>query len=240
MSIKRDPVGILGADALHELWGEGYTVVPRSRHADPTHIDPAVIPRDRAYQWVSREHDLAYYKTLNWHEVPAERHPGVFAPWGYSGNCTFGDLILVDKPRDEAEKSQKAGHDKAHQNVVDWGLKVGAAGFTGHTVVADGGNLTMTEVGETPHRLHETQTEIPPELIWRLKAILKERDQLVAEEHKAHLKRQETVAATETAATVGEEVFDLLACRVRCMQQAISNIRTKLASDKQHQQEQHE
>lgn len=221
MTVRYPPDRILNRETLDTLWSNGWTIAPVRPHPDPYHIDPAIIPRDRAYQWVSREHDLASHKERGWREVPAERHPGVFAQWGYVGECTIGDLILVEKPKPEVEAAHAAAHAKAHQNVEDWYKGASEGGFIGSVNVwTEGDNQRQTAMRTEIEHDGVTQTELPPELVPHLKAILKERDRLVNEEHLLHLK-------TNTDAPNGEP-FNLLACRVRCMQRAIETIRAKI------------
>jgi hypothetical protein len=223
--IRRNPRDILGREKLDELWSEGYTVTRSRPHIDPWHIPPEIIPRDRAYQWVSREHDLKHYEGLAWSRVPAERHPGVFAPWGYVGDVVIGDLILLEKPKAEVEAEHAKNHAKAHQNVADWYKGVASQGFTGGATVVKGDAVTHTEIKQDG----VTSTELPPDMLPHLSAILKERDRLVAEEHKAYLAQQDSVAPPA-------ETFDLLACRVRCMQQAIANIRARIVDEDKEEQ----
>lgn len=236
---KRDPREILGREKLDDLWSEGFTVTKAFPGPDPYEIDQKIVPRDRSYQWVSRAHDLTFYLSTGWNAVPSTRHPGVFAPWGYDGECALGDLILVEKSKSEVEASHAKNHAKAHQNVADWYERVGAGGFTGSVTVAHedlGGRQELTRTEINPEGA--THTELPPELLPHLKYILKERDRLVAEEHHVYLKTQQQIAEGEIAGSEDDaQPFDLLACRVRCMAQAIENIRAKLKAEPEQEQQ---
>jgi hypothetical protein len=217
MSVRYPPDKIIDRNAIDTLWGNGWTIAPVRPHPDPYHIPPEIIPRDRAYQWVSREHDYKFYKATDWRDVPAERHPGMFAPWGYQGPCIIGDLILVEKPRREVDAAHAANHAKAHRNA-DWANKAAGSRFFGHTAVGGEERSTVTSIDTD----EPSQIELPVEMLQHLSAILKERDRLVAEAHKAHLNDEQALR---------EGPFDLLACRVRCMTQAIENIRVKLKAE---------
>lgn len=225
--IRRNPNQIIVTELIDDLWSNGWTIAPVRPHPDPYHIAPEIIPRDRAYQWVSREHDLAYYKSFHWREVPAERHPGVFAPWGYVGECAIGDLILVEKPKSEVEAAHAANHAKAHKNVDDWSKGASEGGFTGGMNVWTDGDKTAMRT-EIEHD-GVSQTELPVEMLPHLKAILKERDRLVAEEHRLYLVKEALIGGGPAAEGGGQparqDPYDLLACRTRCMEQAIKNIR---------------
>lgn len=98
---KRKPSEILGSGRLHDLWGEGYTVVPRLATFDvPEHI----IPHGMTYQWNEiRKSEPKVKYPEGWTPVSAERHPGLFAPFGYVGNIEVGGMVLCEKPRTQVE-----------------------------------------------------------------------------------------------------------------------------------------
>src|ERR1700735_2025908 len=114
-------------DAIQNLWGMGYTVVPRERPADLYEV--ARAPAGMGYQWNSSP------EVEGWAPVPYSRHPGIYAPLGTEGAIEHGDLYLVERPLSEVHAERQASHDKAHKNVDDWYARNAAAGITGSVTV---------------------------------------------------------------------------------------------------------
>src|SRR6267142_5671283 len=98
---------IISRDIIDDLWGAGYTILPRRRHADPFHVPVEMVPQGRSYQWMHLIHDKFHFigsrgdYSLGWSPVPASRHDGYFLPAGYIGDIEVNGLGLFEKPKFE-------------------------------------------------------------------------------------------------------------------------------------------
>lgn len=176
---EKTPLDYVTRDQVQDLWGAGFTIV--ARHQDPFHVPIDQIPRGMSYQWgTSRA-----LKSGAWYAVPAERHPGWLAPWGYTGEVTISELTLMEMASNLAEEKHKANQAKAQQNVDDWYAKVAAGGFTENvTVLSEGkdGPKSADPVDIPPMKPVLTTlvlAKIPPDMLDHLPAIFKERDRLL-------------------------------------------------------------
>lgn len=181
MTVSRTPAQIIGRDSIDELWGEGFTVVPRISALEfPEHI----VPRGMAYQWNAKS--VFGDKTIvsigetpqGWSPVPASRHPGMFAPYGYEGNIETGGLILCERPKEDVEASRADQGKQAEKLIDDWAKKYGGDGVTGTVRVGYDESAKHQSVGEIEH-IH--QTKIPRELMPYISEIFAERDHLLAD-----------------------------------------------------------
>jgi len=187
MSVVTD---IIDSSQLHDLWGAGYTVVARQRHPDPMHVDPAIIPKDRSYQWLSLKHDEIHIKT-GWSPVPYSRHEGVFAPFGTLGDVEVMGCGLFDKPKFEVDKDRAHQVALAQKQIDDWSKKAADFGISGTVKVG-----TQTKLGEldtekdievghvfenTTTKVIETTVRIPRDMQPHMVAIFDERDRLETE-----------------------------------------------------------
>lgn len=160
---------------LSLLWDRGFTIAERPR--DPT--DTVKPPAGRAYQWMHLEHDRVMFHRTGWAPVPHERHPGVFAPWGATGNIEWSGMGLFEKPKFEVDAELAANGAKAHQNVQDWKDKAAGDGFFGVAgAVEEGHGVTRVEVGTT--KTFENATPIPRDMQPYIGQIFEERDRLGA------------------------------------------------------------
>src|SRR5882762_8474649 len=122
---RRTPAEIIGHDRLNDLWGEGFTVVHRLPSFEvPEHITPHGV----VYQWS----DAVAPPVSNWERVPAERHPGLFAPYGYEGDIVVGGMVLCERPKAEVDAFHAEAARKAEKNVTDWIEKQSDNGIAGH------------------------------------------------------------------------------------------------------------
>ncbi len=90
----------------------------RRDNVDPFFVPPDIIPEGFTYQWnavsvigntdVVLDKLMGYYEN-HWRPVPAERHPGMFVPYGSKGEIIRGGLRLEERPKyltDEANAEQ--------------------------------------------------------------------------------------------------------------------------------------
>lgn len=157
---------------LDDLWGEGFTVVPR--HRDPLHVPPEIVPHGMSYQWnLASDHDVMVL--AGWVDVDYTRHPGLFGPYGFHGPVTHGGLVLMEKPgAHEAERKRQI--EAVRKQEGDWAKRFEANGIEGGArVVEPGGNVR--EIG-TPFA--QQATKIPRELMGRVGELFGIRDQIIA------------------------------------------------------------
>lgn len=95
---QRDPNKIYTRSG-REISGIRYT-----GNEDRFAFDRGIIPDGWDYQWKTKtvknwewtDH-LVELAANGWEPVPAERHPGVFMPEGYTGNVERGGMILMER-----------------------------------------------------------------------------------------------------------------------------------------------
>lgn len=127
-----DSVSRCGArEIIQELWGYGYTILPR-RGGDPFEFDQKIVPRGMAYQWNVIGEPLS-----SWCPVPASRHPGLFVPVGTNGDIEVSRMVLVERPKAMVDDANAAMVAKAHKNIDDWVQKYGGQ-FSGGVKVWTG------------------------------------------------------------------------------------------------------
>lgn len=166
------PITSISAQAIHDLWGEGFTVIPRL--SDP--FPEVTAPDGLVYQW-----NLIGEKVQGgWSPVPIERHPGIFAPYGTTGEISLRGMALEEKPVELVENFHQEVRRKAQKNVDNWFERQSAAGFSGQVAVADGRGGKQTEIGSAGEG-EVNQTKIPLDLIPYIAILLKQRDAIVAE-----------------------------------------------------------
>lgn len=210
-----DPRDVLKNELIEDLWGIGFTVVPRLPDYALLDVNPGGKPRGMAYQWCDKQ-NLDQWLKNGWKHVPASRHRGIYAPWGYSDDIEVSGLFLMEKSQVEVDAFHKASHDKAQQNVDDWYARQGAAGFTGGvTVLGEGSAGQSAEVADIGGGESSSRTKIPPDLFEHLPALMRERDRLVD---------IKLAAIADQGANVG----NMAVLRAACLTQAIENIRSKL------------
>jgi hypothetical protein len=167
---------IISREIIDDLWGAGYTILPRARHPDPFHIPADLVPQGRAYQWMHLVHDRFYFEnregnSLGWAPVPASRHDGYFMPAGFIGDIEVNGLGLFEKPKFEVDAEHAANEAKSKKMLTDWAEKNSAL-FTGEVKI-DG---ERTEIGQT--KTIENATKIPRELTPYIAQIFEERDRI--------------------------------------------------------------
>lgn len=160
-------------EIIQELWGLGFTVVPRSLNERAFDLADGLAPPGMAYQWCANQ------KPDGWSAVPASRHPGLFAPYGYAGDIEVNGCWLMERPQTEVDAFHATAHAKARQNVADWLDRTGAMGFTGGvTVLQEGGGGRSADVREIGTTTIENAIIIPRELSPHIREIFAERDRL--------------------------------------------------------------
>lgn len=161
---------IISREVIDDLWGAGYTILPRNRNPDPFNVPAEIIPQGRAYQWMHLVHDQAWIKN-GWAAVPSSRHDGYFMPAGFVGDIEVNGLGLFEKPKFEVERDQAVQTAAAHKQTDDWKERWGSQ-FSGETVV--GGE--RTEIGAT--KTIEDTAKIPRDMVPYIAQIFEERDRL--------------------------------------------------------------
>lgn len=166
---------VVSREVIDDLWGAGYTILPRARHPDPFFVPTEMVPATRSYQWMHLIHDKALFAWsdgtygLGWSPVPASRHDGYFMPAGHIGDIEVSGLGLFEKPKFEVDAERAKQVDDAHKQVDDWKAKWGGE-FSGEVSV--GGD--RTEIGAT--KTIENTTAIPRDMVPYIAQIFEERD----------------------------------------------------------------
>lgn len=165
---------IISREVIDDLWGAGYTILPRKRHPDPFNVPQETVPQGRSYQWMHLVHDKWHYAGHNntgWARVPASRHDGYFMPAGFVGDIEVNGLGLFEKPKFEVDADKAAQTAAAHKMVDDWKERWGGQ-FSGETVISG----ERTEIGDT--KTIEDTTKIPRDMVPYIAQIFEERDRL--------------------------------------------------------------
>lgn len=170
---------VISREIIDDLWGAGYTILPRNRHPDPFHVPPEMVPQGRSYQWWHLVHDKFHFEvrnghSLGWAPVPASRHDGYYMPAGHVGDIEVNGLGLFEKSKYEVDQAKAQQVADAHKLVTDWKDKWGGQ-FSGEVSV--GGEKTA--IGET--KTYENTTKIPRDMVPYIDKILAERDYLANE-----------------------------------------------------------
>jgi hypothetical protein len=170
---------IVSREIIDDLWGAGYTILPRARHPDPFYVPPEMVPQSRSYQWFDLKHDKFHFEargggSLGWAQVPASRHDGYFMPAGFVGDIEVNGLGLFEKPKFEVDAEHAANAAKAKKMVDDWAKNTGAL-FEGEFKIGN----ERTVIGAT--KTIEDATKIPRELTPYIAQIFEERDSLYSD-----------------------------------------------------------
>ncbi len=168
---------IVSREIIDDLWGAGYTILPRRRGVDPFDMPAEMVPQGRSYQWMHLVHDKFHFEGKNgqglgWAPVPASRHDGYFMPAGHVGDIEVNGLGLFEKPKFEVDAERAEQTAQAKKMVDDWGKKNSAL-FDGHVLVG----TDRVEIGTT--KTFEDATKIPRELTPYIAQIFEERDRLI-------------------------------------------------------------
>lgn len=180
---------IVSREIIDDLWGCGYTIVPRARHPDPFHVPAEIVPQGRSYQWWHLVHDKFWYQrphgSSGWAPVPASRHDGYFMPAGFVGDIEVNGLGLFEKPKFEVDAERAENAAKAKKMVTDWAEKNSAL-FEGEVKICNQTKLSeldkvdTVKVGAT--KSIENITKIPREMTPYIAQIFEERD-LIAKKY---------------------------------------------------------
>jgi len=190
---------VVTREIIDDLWGAGYTILPRRRHADPFFVSPEMIPQGRAYQWMHLIHDKDMYSGRGWAAVPASRHDGYFMPAGFIGDIEVNGLGLFEKPKFEVDAERKEQINAAYKLTDDW-MKKWSGELSGESAL-----FGEVKIGETSIKLGdgifdveqaqyidgktktiETTTAIPRDMVPYIDQIFEERDRLSREAIKAY------------------------------------------------------
>jgi hypothetical protein len=184
------PFDYVTRDQIQDLWSIGYTIVKRSRHIDPFHVPPEMVPQGRSYQWWHLVHDKVHFtgssgeRDLGWAPVPASRHDGYFMPFGTVGAIEVGGLGLFEKSKFEVDQEKAAQVKAAHKLVSDWSKQVAEDGFSGGYMI--GGVGADVGGGEkvfknTAAKTVDTTVRFPPDMLRHAAEVFAERDRLYAD-----------------------------------------------------------
>lgn len=170
----KTPFDYISRDQLHDLWGAGFTVIRRSTFgSDVYQIADHVCKAGMAQQWSDGLKD-------GWTAVPAERHPGLYAPYSYAGHVKIGGLMLLECPKHKVDAAKSAQVDAAHKLVTDWQDKYGGQ-FSGTVTVGtqtELGKMDKVETMEVGAKIIEDTTQIPRDMVPYISQIFAERDRL--------------------------------------------------------------
>jgi hypothetical protein len=196
------PFDYVTRDQIQDLWGIGYTIVKRSRHIDPFHVPPEMVPQGRSYQWWHLVQDKAHFAGQSgaldrgWATVPASRHDGYFMPFGHVGPIEVGGLGLFEKSKHEVDQEKAAQVAAARKQVEGWSKRAAAHGISGsiniegqtelgkadsRTSIKIGDpvfDITQTEIINNKTKSIETTTRFPPDMLRHASEVLAERDRL--------------------------------------------------------------
>jgi hypothetical protein len=217
---KPTPSDIIPAQLIQDLWGIGFTITTRVPSSQIYDVANGLVLDGMTYAWRDDP------QNTNWKCVPASHHPGLFAPYGYTGDIEVNGLWLMERPKAEVDAFHADTHAKARQNVDDWFQRQAASGFTGGVTVLEessGGphSAEVADIGAQSVSL----TKIPHDLFGHLPELMAERDRLIDAERDGDWQNKPPISAT---------------LKDNCLKQAIENIRTRLATEgaQQHEHEQ--
>lgn len=210
--MRRDPKSFPNSvrDAVQELWGLGYAVVPLPPL--PELLELPKPPIGMAYQWSDKP------ALEGWTAVSCSRHPGLFAPLGSSDDICVHHLYLHERPKADVDAAHQANRDKAQAKVDDWYKRAASDGFSGTvTVLGEGSSGRSAEVAEIGSEQPSLRTKIPPDMYEHMAELLRERDRLVSASQAASME------------ALGTPNIDV-SLRASCLQLAIETIRKKYAA----------
>lgn len=139
----RTPFDYISRDQLYDLWGAGFTVIRRGTFGmDLYATADRICKPGMAQQWCDAAHVWELIDN-GWNYVPAERYPGLYAPYGYEGEVKIGELVLLECPAHKIAKAKEDQVAAAHKLVTDWQDKYGGS-FSGEVSV----NGERTEIGD--------------------------------------------------------------------------------------------
>lgn len=237
---------VVSREIIDDLWGAGYTILPRKRHPDPFFVPPEIVPATRSYQWWYLVHDKALFEHTGWAAVPASRHDGYFMPAGFVGNIEVEGLGLFEKPKFEVDAERAARHTKAHQNVADWIKEQGGQGFTGSVTVGRQTKLGELDAVDTADvgkvERHDTKTiettvRLPPDMLPHMAEVFAERDRLYYElierweagdEAKMTMQQVEVCAQYKMAVFKDPSILKGPALNALLLPYAVENVRKQL------------
>jgi len=211
---------VVSRDVIEDLWGAGYTILPRRRHADPFHVPQEMVPQGRSYQWRHLVHDKFHFERPDgatpsgWAPVPASRHDGYFMPAGYVGDIEVNGLGLFEKSKFEVDQERQANVQKA-QDAADPAKFFAGKGFSGsvtvgtQTKLGEMDSVKTTKIGET--KTIENTTAVPRDMVPHIGRIFEERDYL-AKLYVVDCASENPVWSTVTISEIATEMEFAMKC----------------------------
>ena len=121
----KTPMDYIRLDALHDLWGAGFTVIRRNTFGNDVYeLADRVKRPGMARQWVDKS-EVSKFTDSGWSIVDCEDYPGLFAPFGYAGPVEVGRLSLVECPQHKVDAAKRAQIAAAEKLITDWQDKYG-------------------------------------------------------------------------------------------------------------------
>ncbi len=113
-----------------EFVGRDGEILTRTRTggADPFDIPLEIVPKGWSYQWntvtVFNNSDVVMGQSMTmyangWRPVPAERHPGVFVPFGTKGAIIREGMRLEERPAEMTKQAAKEDERAARRQMSD-------------------------------------------------------------------------------------------------------------------------
>lgn len=101
---NRTPEGQRDPNKIYTRSGREISGIRYTGNEDRFDFDRSIIPAGWDYQWKTKtvknwewiDHQVELAAN-GWEPVPAERHPGVFMPAGYTGPVERGGLVLMER-----------------------------------------------------------------------------------------------------------------------------------------------
>lgn len=220
---------LISRETIDDLWGAGYTILPRRRHPDPFHVPDDMVPQGRSYQWWHLVHDKFHFhrdgnNSTGWSPVPASRHDGYFMPAGHIGDIEVSGLGLFEKSKFEVDQERAQNVAAAHKQVDDWKAKWDGD-FSGEVSV--GGE--RTEIGAT--KTVENTTAIPRDMVPYIAQIFKERDRLGQDYAKEGNETKWAATSYETHMAENPDAPKWPTLNAILLPQAIKNIRSRIKEE---------
>ena len=237
---------VVSRDIIEDLWGAGYTILPRRRHADPFHVPQEMVPQGRSYQWWHLVHDKFHFERPDgatpsgWAPVPASRHDGYFMPAGHVGDIEVNGLGLFEKSKFEVDQELQAERQKAIDAAYQTKFFAGK-GFSGSVTVGHqnqaGFVATRMDIDKKSKTINTT-VAIPKDMLPHMSAVFEERDALyndlvekwntgkeLSDQEKAICEKYEEALAEDPETLKGPTLNALL------MPTAIENVRKRITEE---------
>jgi hypothetical protein len=101
-------------------------------------VPPEVIPDGMRYEWKTysvlgqvQPRRIGRFERRGWTPVPAERHPGLFTPKGYTGNIEYDGLILMERAEELCRLVEEKDFGRAREQVRGKEAQLGGGDIDG-------------------------------------------------------------------------------------------------------------